>query len=175
MIKKVSLVIVVGFFVTFSGLYAAEQRIQDVIASVVVGSTFKLTLDRATLDFGSIKPGERVELYPAEPFHQITCISNNKKNWYLKISVPADINGPGGQSLPKDRLKWQIFWTNGSGVKKEGWESLQDKTTVVYTSGPLDSQGDEVNIKLRYALDVPGNAPAGHYTAVLIYTITESL
>lgn len=173
--KKISCVIAIGIFLSFSGLYAAELRIQDMIASVVVGSTFKLTLDRSSLDFGLIKPGERVELYPAEPYHQITCISNNKKTWYLKVSVPAGISGPGGLSLPVNALKWQIFWTNGSGTKKEGWESLQDRATVVYSSGPLDSQGEEINIKLRYALDLPGNSPAGHYSAVLVYTITESL
>lgn len=173
MIRKVSLVVV--FFLSFSGVYAAEQRFQDVVASVVIGATFKLSLDKASLDFGMIKPGKWIELYPERHYHQITCISNNKKTWYLKVSVIGDIVGQGGFALPKDSLKWQIFWTNGSGVKKEGWEGLQqDKATVIYSSGPLDGQGEEVYIRLRYALDVPGNVAAGNYNGVLVYTMTES-
>ncbi len=83
--------------------------------------------------------------------------------------------GQGGSVLPKDSLRWQIFGTNGSGVKKEGWESLQkDKPTVIYTSGPLDSQGEEVYIQLKYALDTPGNVPAGNYSGALVYTMTET-
>jgi len=161
--------------VSFSWLFAAEQQIQDVVASCVVGNTFGLTLDRTNLDFGLLKPGQRVELYPQGYYHQITCVSNNKKTWYLKLSIPANIAGPGGYILPKDNFKWQVFWTNGSGVKNEGWGVLQDNPAVVYTSGPMDSQGEEVYIQLRYALDVPGNIPTGNYNAVLVYTITESL
>jgi hypothetical protein len=165
--------LLVLFFLSFSGVYAAEQRFQDMIASVVVGSTFGLSLDRSSLDFGLVKPGIRIELYPESYYHQITCISNNKKIWYLKVSMPTGITGQGSSILPKDSLKWQIFGTNGSGAKKEGWESLQDNATVVYASGSTDSQGEEVYIRFRYVLDVPSNVASGNYNAVLVYTMTE--
>lgn len=176
MIKKIRIVLVIVFLFSQGRIYAAQDEIQaDAVASVVVGTAFSLNLDKTSLDFGLLNPGERIELYSAGYYHQLTGLSNNKKNWVLKIAMPADFAGPGGALMSKASFKWQLFWTNGSGIKKEGWEGLGDDPQVIYTSGPADSQGEEIYIQLRYALDVPENIPSGNYSTILVYTMTETI
>ncbi len=173
MVKRLFVTLLIVFFVCCP-VYALEERFEDVIAAVVVGSTFRLSVDKNRIDFGLIKPGERIEFYPGRYYNQVTALSNNGKTWYLKMSLPHDLQGARGRIIPRQSLKWQVHSTDGQGIKQDGWNSFQQQSTLVYTSGPQDSQGNEVKIRLKYALDTPGDAIAGYYQATIYYTITES-
>ncbi len=174
MVKKIFLLLLISLFIS-PIVYAIEQRFEDIIATVVVGSTFRLSIDKDNLDFGLIEPGKRVELYPERYYNQITTLSNNGKTWYLKMSiVGGGLRGPKGSIIPWDRLKWQVCSIDGEGIKQEGWQSFEEQPVLVYISSPQDNQGKEVNICLKYALDTPADVIAGYYQTTIIYTMSET-
>ncbi|MEA3560962.1 MAG: hypothetical protein U9R31_04235 [Candidatus Omnitrophota bacterium] len=171
--KKLFVLLIILLFIS-SSAYAVDERFEDVIATVVVGSTFRLSIDEDSLDFGLIKPGKRIELYPERYYNRVTAISNNNTTWYLKMSLSEELRGEKGDIIPNDRLKWQVCSTDGDGIKVEGWQSFKDQPVLVYTSGLEDSRGKEVNIYLKYALKPPGGITAGHYHTAISYSMTES-
>ncbi len=173
MTKKV-FILLIGILFISSSAYAIEERFEDVVATVVVGSVFKLSIDNDHLDFGLIKPGKTVQLYPGRHYNQVAAVSNNGNIWYLKMAVTSGIQGTKGDNIPNDRLKWRVTSVDGDGVAVGDWNSFTDGPVLVYVSGPQDTRGNEVKIYLQYALDVPADATSGNYQAAIFYTITES-
>ncbi|OGW74969.1 MAG: hypothetical protein A2Z72_07570 [Omnitrophica bacterium RBG_13_46_9] len=160
---------------TVDAVYA-EEKYEDVLASVVVGSVFQVTVDNSSLNFGSAESGQRVELYPDRYYNQATCISNHGKTWYLKMYAQNDLVGASSKYvISRESIEWYVSWTNGSGVKVEGWHNFEEDTpSLVYTSGFEDNYGGEVFLQFKYALTVPGEATSDSYFTVISYTLTES-
>lgn len=175
MINKILILLIIGLLATSSMLEAVEEEYEDVVASVVVGSTFKMSIDNDYLSFVNIKPGERLELYSDRNYNQVTAISNHNKPWYLKMSVMGEgLQGPGHNVIPADKLLWKVDDFDGKGVEVEGWQSFQTEPVLVYSSAGDDARGEEVYIRLKYALDAPKDVVAGSYHTTISYTMTET-
>ena len=174
MMKYIIIVLIFGFYITNCPVYA-EERYEDVSASVVVASVFQVSVDNTSLSFGSIESGKRIELYPDRYYNQVTCTSNHGKTWHLKMFAPGDLMGLGKRDIiPRESLQWRVSWTNGSGIKKEDWNDFSDTPSLVYMSGPQDNDGSDVYLQLKYALNVPNGITTDNYTAVINYTLTEA-
>jgi hypothetical protein len=150
----------------------AEERTEDITASVSVSSTFEISADTIPIDFGVMQSGVPVELYPDRYFNEVRCISNNGRTWYLKVFC-QDLQGA-HEDIESSNLKFRVYWTDGTGSYSSDWMSFGDFPVLVYTSGGIDSTGREVKIQFVYRLEPPGRATAGHYTALVTYTFTES-
>ena len=80
-----------------------------------------------------------------------------------------------GNAIPVENFKWQVYSTNGSGITPTGWQSFKkDSPVLVYSSGGSDNYGQDVNIKLRFAIDTPDDAIAGSYKTAIVYSMTET-
>ena len=170
------------FFVAISGMIlcvclataivSAEEKFEDVVASVSINSAFKLAADTIPIDFGVIAPGKAAELYPDRHFNEVKCTSNNGKAWYLKAYC-ENLTGPAA-SISKTHLKFKIFWTNGTGYHSSDWTAFGDTPVLVYTSSDMETRGAEIKIQFTYKLEPPAGVPGGNYNAIVTYTMTES-
>lgn len=159
----------IDFTATFTA--NAEEKYEDVTASVIVSSTFEVSADVVPIDFGLIDPGETVELYPDRYFNEVRCVSNNGRVWYLKAHC-EDLQGA-KSDISSTNLKFRVYWTNGDGYYSSDWTSFGDIPVLVYTSGGFDNMGREIKIQFAYKLEPPPGVPAGSYTAIVAYTMTE--
>jgi len=174
-VKNILLYIVFLSLLITSASYGYEERKEDLFASVVVTTTFKLSVDNSAMDFGFIKPGESYELYPTRYYNEAACISNTGRSWYLKMSLENDLRGVKNNGIiPKKNIKWSVDSFDGTGIRQEGWNSFEDIPVLIYTASPDDSKGEPVKIRLRYKLDVPGNVQADSYQTTILYSMTET-
>lgn len=73
----------------------------------------EITTDHRALFFGPMQLGEEKELAEFGSYHnQITCSSNNKNTWYLKISLLGPLSS-GAETIPPEYFKWQLTYTSG--------------------------------------------------------------
>ncbi len=169
--KKVIIIIIISLIPLTS--FAYEERLKDLTASVVIGTTFKLSVDNSSMDFGFINPGETYELYPSRYYNEVTCISNTGRTWYVKMSLMEDLRGVKGGTISRANLKWSVDSVEGNGTRVDGWNSFEDIPVLIYTGSVADSMGEPVKIRLKYKLEVPGNASADSYVATILYSMTE--
>lgn len=154
-------------------LSSAEQVQRDIFASVIVNGVFNMAVDNSNLNFGYAEPGKSIELNPATHYNTAKCSSNKGKQWYVKISIVGDITGP-TPSIPLESFKWMVYRVTGDGTAISEWKPFMKGSQVVYTSGPLDIQGQDVAIMFKYKLDLPANAAAGYYRTKVLYTMTDN-
>ena len=167
-------IVILLFFIIAPYLYAGEEATSDLYASVTVNKIFMISLDEAYIDFGQLEPGQTVELYETRAYNTIKCMSNKGLTWHLKLSVIGDIQVPAGSEVGVEDFKWKIVGWTGDGAASEGWRPFSKEKVLVYTSGPRDMRGHDVDIRFKYKLDLPGRAKGGHYSAKVLYTMTET-
>ena len=168
------LIIVIRVSVIGTTSFAYQERFKDLYSSVVVGATFKLTVDNSAMDFGFINPGQSYELYPNRYYNEVTCLSNTGKPWYLKMSLVTGLHGAKGSVIPKKNLTWSVYSVEGGGAKPEGWSPFEDTPVLIYSATSEDSRGEPVKVRLKYKLDVPGDVTADSYATTIIYSMTET-
>ena len=171
-IYAISLAIIGACLVGGYNAYS-EEAYSDMYVSVVILPNFKLNLDNTNINFGFIDPGKTVELYPDKNYNEVKCVSNKGAKWYLRVAVVGDIVGPRESSVAVDSFKWMMASSSGDGIIEKDWHPFSKEPVLVYTSGPKDITGEEVTIKFKYKLDLPGNARGGNYGINIIYTMTD--
>jgi len=138
-----------------------------------------MTLDRNQIDFRVMDPGETREVTDQGVYHnQISCTSTNDVTWYLKAQIIRPFTS-GMHSIPNENFRWKVVSVgDGRGQVYNNVNTANPFTTypgVIYTSADTDNTGTQVDIQLRYVLTVPRNQIAGHYDAVIRFTMIEIL
>jgi len=172
--KKRHIIPILAILIVLAGSdIRAEQTQTDMSVSVVILPVFKLSVDNANISFGYVEPGKTVELYPDRNFNEVVCVSNKGNKWYLKLSIMGDIIGPQNSKVGPDCFKWKVDGSTGDGILQEGWNAFKDQPVIAYTSGDMDTKGPDVVVRLKYKLDLPGNAIGGNYSVKILYTMTD--
>ena len=151
----------------------ADRDTMDIIASVIVLPTFKIDVDNTYLDFGLVEPGQSVTLKEGAYYNRVRCISNKGINYSVKVIMRGDIVGPRGTAIPPSQLKCRVYRSSGSGTAMTNWQEFLNEPVLIYTASLEDRTGDEVVLELQYRLDLPADAPGGHYILRVAYTLTE--
>ncbi len=137
---------------------------------------FELRADNNIIDFGFMNINEVKEIREKGTYHnEITCRSDTGNTWYLKIHLIEPLKS-GGYYIPFDNFKWRVVSViNGSGIvyNEDVFRSFSDIPDLVYTSGPSDNSGSEINVRFDYQLSIPRNQPPGNYRTIVRYTMTE--
>jgi len=146
------------------------------MVSKPVYAAFEVRLDTYNIDFGFMNIGESKELREKGMYqNEVTCKSDNAKTWYLKIQAMGPLKS-GEDYIPYKNFEWQVAeLLNGDGAiyNKDVYTAFSDIASLVYTSGPGDPTGREVNLRFKYNLAIPKNQVAGNYRTIIRYTMTE--
>ena len=167
------IIFLAAFFIFIAGICAAEQDTEDLFASVVVLSTFDVTVDNNYINFGRVEPGESITLQEGAYYNTLKCVSNKGRDYYVKIHLLDDVIGPKGNIIPASSFKWKIYDTTGTGSPVSGWQEFSREPLLVYASSPEDEMGNELMIRFQYKLDLPRKATGGHYDLKVVYMLTE--
>ncbi len=141
-------------------------------------AVFEVDTDDINIDFGFMNIGEWQELRERGTYqNEVKCKSDKGNLWYLKVHALNDFRA-GANTMPCSNLKWQVISAeNGNGIISNE-NTFTDFTTtpqLLYTSGPSDSAGQEIKIRLTYAISIPKAQPAGNYRTTIRFTMTEFL
>ena len=177
--KKQRLILFFGvalFLFCSSQIYALEQKVSDLSASVEVLPVFSLSLDNPNIVFGLMSPGETKLLGEGKFFNEIRCCSNSGRDWYLKAQLISLKLLEKEGTIPNANLKWKVSEYVGAaepGGKNE-FKPFSDQAMLIYASQGDDNKGKEVILRLQYSLTSPPDATAGNYAGQIIFTLTES-
>lgn len=168
------------FMVSFPSFLLAEEIFHDIPVSVVVGEVFRVSVDKETIEFGSIS-GEFKVIGEEERegfYNQVSCQGNNGQPWVLKVQctgAPRFLGDDSGRTIPIENLKWKIVGKNGAGevIKENKFNSFKLRPEVVYISSGADNTGNPVTLQFQYSFSVPGLAPAGRYHTGIVFTMTQ--
>jgi hypothetical protein len=141
--------------------------------NITVDSVFKMSVDRGTIDFEKMKPGDTKDNMPVEGVIA-TCTSSNGNPWYLKVSNDAPLsNGP--FMIPNSNFIWYGY-TEGSGTwYGTGTDPLSLVPMLMYASGPLEGLNIPAGTKnhLKFKLSIPKGQAGGKYISNVRLTMTE--
>jgi hypothetical protein len=140
---------------------------------VVVGNYFRLSVDRGSIDFGSMKPGEAKDNVPGEGII-VTAKTNTGNPWYLKISNDSPLSS-GPYVIPNSNFIW-YGWTDGAGTwYGTGTNPLTFAPELMYASGVSEKNNmpDGTNNHLKFKLTIPRGQPGGKYMSTVKLTLTE--
>jgi hypothetical protein len=145
----------------------------SVTARVTVEQVFSISVDRDTIDFYNMKPGEsRMDVPPTGI--RVTTKSNTGNPWFLKIKAVEPLTS-GRNAIPNENFKW-YGWTEGSGTwYGTGKENLLATSMVTYASSlseGLNADPGVANV-FKFKLDVPQNQAAGSYESTVQFILTE--
>jgi hypothetical protein len=167
----------VALFLLFAAqVYALEQKVSDLSASVEILPVFSLSLDNPNIVFGLMSPGETKLLGEGKFFNEIRCRSNSGRDWYLKAQIVSLKLLEREGAIPNANLKWKVSEYVGAaepGGKNE-FKAFSDQAELIYASQGDDNRGKEVILRLQYSLTSPLDASAGNYAGQIIFTLTES-
>jgi hypothetical protein len=140
---------------------------------VVVGSLFRLSVDRGSIDFEKMKPGETKDNVPVEGVI-VTGKTNTGNPWYLKISNDSPLSS-GPYTIPNTNFIW-YGWTDGAGTwYGTGTNQLTFVPDLVYSSAANESNNmpNGTNSHLKFKLTIPKGQPGGKYLSNVKLTLTE--
>jgi hypothetical protein len=141
--------------------------------SVTVGSYFRLSVDRGTIDFEKMRPGETKDNVPVEGVI-VTSKTNTGNPWYLKISNDSPLSS-GPYVIPNSNFVW-YGWTDGGGTwYGTGSDQITFVPELMYASGAneVNNLPDGTNNHLKFKLAVPKGQPGGKYLSTVKLTFTE--
>jgi len=141
--------------------------------SVVVGNYFRLSVDRGSIDFEKMKPGETKDNVPVEGVI-VTSKTNVGNPWYLKISNDSPLSS-GPYVIPNSSFIW-YGWTDGAGTwYGTGTNQMTFVPDLMYASGINDSNNlpNGTNNHLKFKLSIPKGQPGGKYLSNIKLTLTE--
>ena len=141
--------------------------------SVTVGSYFRLSVDRGSVDFEKMKPGETKDNVPVEGVI-VTGKTNTENPWYLKISNDSPLSS-GPYTIPNTNFIW-YGWTDGAGTwYGTGTNQLTFVPDLVYASSANEGNNmpNGTNNHLKFKLSIPKGQPGGKYLSNVKLTLTE--
>jgi hypothetical protein len=141
--------------------------------SIDVGNYFRLSVDRGSGDFETMKPGAVKDNVPVEGII-ITSKTNTGNPWYLKISNDNPLSS-GPYVIPNSNLIW-YGWTDGVGTwYGTGNNSITFAPELMYASGANERNNmpDGTNNHLKFKLTIPSGQPGGKYLSNIKLTMTE--
>ena len=141
--------------------------------SVTVGNYFRLSVDRGSIDFEKMKPGETKDNTPAEGII-VTSKTNVGNPWYLKISDDSPLSS-GPFLIPNSNFFW-YGWTDGAGTwYGNGNNYMTLIPELMYASGPNETNNlpNGTNNHLKFKLAIPNGQPGGKYISSVKLTMTE--
>jgi len=101
---------------------------------------------------------------------------NAGANWELYIKArTAQIDGDGGNSMPLDKVEYQV--TTSSGTAISGWQQLTNSDLRIVSGGANPSNTENVYISYRVGASGTNdllNEDAGYYYVDLIFTLDVS-
>lgn len=140
---------------------------------IVIGSLFRLSVDRGTVDFENMKPGDTKDNVPVEGVI-VKSKTNVGNPWYLKISNDNPLsNGP--YMIPNSNLIW-YGWTVGKGTwYGNGTDQMSLVPMLVYAGGMSEGVNlpDGTDNHLKFKLAIPKGQPGGKYLSTIKFTMTE--
>jgi hypothetical protein len=141
--------------------------------SVAVGNYFRLSVDRGTVDFEKMRPGETKDNVPVEGVI-VSGKTNTGNPWYLKISNDGPLSS-GPYTIPNTNFIW-YGWTDGAGTwYGTGTNQLTFVPDLVYASGANEGNNlpNGTNNHLKFKLTIPKGQPGGKYLSNVKLTFTE--
>ncbi|MFH1709670.1 MAG: hypothetical protein ABH860_01195 [bacterium] len=141
--------------------------------SVTVGNYFRLSVDRSSIDFEKMKPGDVKDNVPVEGVI-VTSKTNTGNHWYLKISNDSPLSS-GPYVIPNSNFIWH-GWTDGAGVWcGDGTNQMTFVPELVYSSGITEGNNlpNGTNNHLKFKLSIPKGQPGGKYLSTVKLTMTE--
>jgi len=141
--------------------------------SVTVGNYFRLSIDRGTVDFEKMRPGETKDNVPAEGVI-VTAKTNTGNPWYLKISNDNPLSS-GPYVIPNTNFI-RYGWTDGSGTwYGTGNNQMTFVPELMYASGANEGNNlpNGTNNHLKFKLSIPKGQPGGKYLSNVKLTLTE--
>jgi hypothetical protein len=134
---------------------------------------FRLSVDRGTIDFDKMSPGQTKDNIPVEGVI-VTSKSNTGNPWYLKISNDNPLsNGP--YMIPNSNFIW-YGWTDGSGRwYGNGTDQMSLTPMLAYSSGVIEGNNlpNGTNNHLKFKLTIPKGQSGGKYITTVRLTMTE--
>lgn len=151
--------------------YLSITRTVPITVNVV--GTFRLSIDRGSIDFDKMSPGETKDNVPVEGVI-LTSKSSFGNPWYLKISNDNPLsNGP--YMIPNTNFIW-YGWSDGTG---RWYGTGNDQMTLVpalmYSSGAAEGMNipDGTLNHLKFKLSIPKGQSGGKYITNVRITMTE--
>ncbi len=141
--------------------------------SVTVGNYFRLSVDRGTIDFEKMKPGDVKDNMPPEGVI-VTSNTNTGNPWYLKISNDSPLSS-GPYVIPDSNFSW-YGWTDGAGTwYGTGNNPITFVPELMYASGANEGNNmpNGTNNHLKFKLAIPKGQPGGKYLSTVTLTLTE--
>lgn len=132
-----------------------------------------------TIDFGAMELGEEKTISARGNYEQqFNLTSDNGRRWYLKAQLVRPFSC-GIHSIPAENFQWIVEEVrDGRGVVSTSMSTPSSFSThpvLIYTSADTDNTGTEVQIRLKYKLEIPEQQATGAYTAHIRFIMVEEL
>ena len=140
---------------------------------VTIDNYFRLSVDRGSIDFEKMKPGEAKDNIPVEGVI-VTGKTNVGNPWYLKISNDSPLSS-GPYIILNSNFIW-YGWTDGSGTwYGNGTDQMSLTPMLVYSSGAGEGNNlpDGTKNHIKFKLTIPKGQPGGKYFSNIKLTMTE--
>jgi len=170
--------IFIGFFIIiFAAAPSFAALTSEATATVTINSSFTLTLNTNSVNFGSVVPGTWKGNIPDNDGLIITCKTNNGKPWHVYTNLVAPLTN-NAKTINSDLIGWGWKGTTATGDFK-----IPSGTSITVPFIPYliyDSAASEKNniptgseLHLQFGIFVPANQTAGTYTTNIRVTMTE--
>ena len=174
-----------------------KKVIAGVLAAMLMAGTslaaLTVSFDTASIDFGSVAPGEWKEAPLTRDKDTLVVVSDTANVWYVKICVTQALTNGTTPSItiPNEDFRWMSTYagnknspyTNlGAGLNHPtglGYVNFSTIDELVYTSGREASYIDNNNspngteIQFKWGMAMPSSQRAGIYTTTVRYTVTQ--
>ena len=175
--KKLLASLLILFLASAQIAFAASQ---SATVSVKVSPIFSLSLDTASIDFGTVEVGKFEELPEGSGYlNKANCKSNNGNVWRLIIQANNNLSS-GANEIPINNLKWLMTYTSGLNPliphpPGQGYVDFKTSPEVVYESTAAEGSNlpNGTDVQFKYAVYLPDSQAAGNYQTTVIYTLTE--
>ena len=144
-------------------------------------ATFDISIeeDYKTIEFGAMEMGEEKIISRKGGYeHQFNFTSTNKRIWYFKAQLLRPFTSM-AHSIPPENFQCMVEeLRNGQGFLSNNIStpvSFANYPVLIYTSSGTDNDGTEVQMRLRYKLNIPKAQAAGSYTAHVRFIMVEEL
>ena len=151
------------------------------VASPAALAEFELAMASGynTIDFGPMELGEEKTLARRGGYeHQFNFTSDKGRTWYFKAQLVRPFTS-GAHTIPAENLQWVVEQiANGQGTVSASLSSprpFSNSPVLIYTSTGTDESGTQVQLRLRYKLDIPQQQAAGAYTGHIRFIMMERL
>jgi len=164
MLKRLLIIVFMIFIMQGSALAAFEMTLQEGYRNI---------------DFGTMKIGETKSLERRGGYEQeFNFNSTNGRTWYFKAQLVRPFTS-GRYTIPNEKFKWIAEQLkNGKGILSTNISRpspFSNAPVLIYTSADTDNTGTQVQIRLKYELEVPKKQAAGVYTAHIRFIMVEDL